>query len=87
MQRKGSLWVTENKATFIPVVDAGGEFSRERGGSESIRDPRGVPERDSSDGVGDPTDILAPHPNTTCKKLLIKKSLYKRKKKAEFIYC
>lgn len=39
-------------------MDAGGEFSRDLGGSESMSDPRGVPERDSRDGVGDPIDIL-----------------------------
>lgn len=55
----------ELRPTVEPVVDAGGEFSRERGGSESIREPNGVPDRDSSDGVGEPTDILTNHPHTT----------------------
>ena len=40
------------------MVDAGGEFSRDLGGSLSMREPRGVPERDSKEGVGDATDIL-----------------------------
>lgn len=46
------------------MVDAGGEFSRERGGSESMREPKGVPERLSSDGVGEQTDILSRGPHT-----------------------
>ena len=45
----------------VPVVEAGGEFSRDLAGSESMSDPSGVPESDSIEGVGDPTDILTLH--------------------------
>lgn len=57
----------KKSVSVLPVVEAGGEFSRERGGSESMREPRGVPESDSRDGVGEPTDILlTPLLHTTC---------------------
>ena len=47
-----------NTRPNLPLEDAGGEFSRDRAGSESMSDPRGVPDRDSREGVGDPTDIF-----------------------------
>lgn len=48
----------EFRPPIEPVVEAGGEFSRDLGGSESMREPSGVPDKDSKEGVGDPIDIL-----------------------------
>ena len=39
------------------MVETAGEFSKDRAGSESTKDPMGVPEYDSREGVGDPEDI------------------------------
>lgn len=58
LQRPQTVVTGELQPTMDPVVEVGGELSRDGEGSESIREPKGVPERDSSEGVGEPTDIL-----------------------------